>query len=218
MSAARRNKKPLLKPEQLLRPFRQRYEVKPTHQEPKPLCAPMRPECRPQAARADSAAPLGEEFYMLEGITAAENDDLQRRANAVALQVFRRRIKAPAKTMADLRSALQEEGLIRIRMTWLTCSSLWFCAEAGRKLKTLLRETKAPSADDLCYDCFTRAARKIGLKPGIEDVYAHVERRKVEGTVDAVPFAVTSAAVTRMVDSWRDQHTAKAIRARKRTA
>jgi hypothetical protein len=154
---------------------------------------------------------------MLKGITAAEDAYLQRRANAVARRVFRRRIKAPAKTMADLRSALREEGLIRIRMTWLTCSSLWFEAEAGRKLKTLLRDTKARSDDDICYDCFTKAARKIGLKPGIEDVYAHVDGQKVEGTVDTVPFAVTSAAVTRMVDQWCDQDRAKTARARKAT-
>ena len=155
---------------------------------------------------------------MLGGITAAENDDLQRRANAVALQVFRRRIKAPAKTMADLRSALQDEGLARIRIRWFSCSSLRFYAEAGRKLKTLLRETKARSADDIYYDCFTRAARKIGLKPGIEDIYAHVNGQKVEGTVDTVPFAVTSAAVSRVVDQWCDQGRARAARARKRTA
>ena len=154
---------------------------------------------------------------MLEGISAAENDDLQRRANAVARRVFRRRIKDPARTASDLRAALRKEGLIRIRMTWLTCSSLWFEAEAGRKLKTLLRETKTRSADDIYYDCFTRAARKIGLKPGIEDVYAHVDGQTVEGTVDTVPFAVTSAAVTRMVDRWRDQDRAKTARARKAT-
>jgi hypothetical protein len=102
-------------------------------------------------------------------------------------------------------------------MTWLTCSSLWFEAEAGRKLKTLLRETKARSADDIYYDFFTRAARKIGLKPGIEDVYAHVDGQKVEGTVNTVPFAVTSAAVSRVVDHWRDQSRAKTARARKAT-
>jgi hypothetical protein len=58
---------------------------------------------------------------MLEGISAAENDDLQRRANAVARRVFRRRIKAPAKTMADLRSALQKEGLVRVRIKRFSC-------------------------------------------------------------------------------------------------
>jgi len=155
---------------------------------------------------------------MFKGISAAENDDLQRRANAVARRVFRRRIEDPARTASDLRAALREEGLIRIRMTWLTGSSLWFKAEAGRKLKTLLRETKARSADDIYYDCFTRAARKIGLKPGIEDIYAHVNGQKVEGTVDTVPFAVTSAAVSRVVDQWCDQGRARAARARKRTA
>jgi hypothetical protein len=159
----------------------------------------------------------GGEPYMLEGISAAEDDYLQRRANAVARRVFKRRIKAPAKTEADLRSALREEGLIRIRMAWLTCSSLWFEVEAGRKLKTLLRETKARSADDIYYDCFTKAARKIGLKPGIEDIYAHVNGQKVEGTVDTVPFAVTSAAVSRVVDQWCDQGRARAARARKAT-
>jgi hypothetical protein len=142
---------------------------------------------------------------MLGGISDAEDAYLQRRANAVARRVFRRRIKDPARTASDLRAALREEGLIRIRMTRLTCSSLWFEAEAGRKLKPVLREIKARSADDIYYDCFTRAARKIGLKPGIEDVYAHVKGQKVEGTVDTVPFAVTSAAVTRMVDDWLDQ-------------
>jgi hypothetical protein len=86
---------------------------------------------RPRSDPAKYEPNQSPEFYMLEGISAAENDYLQRRANAVALQVFRRRIKAPAKTMADLRSALQEEGLNRIRMTWLTCSSLWFDAEVG---------------------------------------------------------------------------------------
>jgi hypothetical protein len=173
---------------------------------------------RPRSDPAKYEPNQSPEFYMLEGISAAENDYLQRRANAVALQVFRQCIKAPAKTMADLRSALREEGLIRIRMTWLTCSSLWFDAEVGRKLKALLRETKGRSADDLCQDCFTRAARKIGLKPGIEDVYAHVDGQKVEDTVDTVPFAVTSAAIERMVDHWRDQDRAKAARARKGTA
>jgi hypothetical protein len=159
---------------------------------------------RPRSAPANDQPDVEPEFYMLEGITAAANDDLQRRANAVARRVFSRRIKDPARTASDLRSALREEGLIRIRMTWLTCSSLWFDAEAGRKLKTLLRETKASSADDIYYDSFSRAARKIGLKPGIEDIYAHVNGQKVEGTVDTVPFAVTSAAIERMVDRWRD--------------
>ena len=48
----------------------------------------------------------GGEPYMLEGISPAENDYLQRRANAVAQRVFRRRIKDPAKTASDLRAAL----------------------------------------------------------------------------------------------------------------
>jgi hypothetical protein len=89
------------------------------------------------------------EFYILEGISAAENDYLQRRANTVPLQVFRRRIKDPARTEADLRSAFREERLIRIRMKWLTRSSLWFHAEAGQKLRTLLRKAKTLSADDI---------------------------------------------------------------------
>lgn len=155
---------------------------------------------------------------MLEGITAAENDQLQRMANGLERRMFRQRIKALAKTLSELRLALRAEGLVRIRMTWLTCSRLWFDAEVGRKLKTLLGQTKALSADDICYDCFTRAARKIGLKPGIEDIYAHAKGQKVEGTVDTVPFAVTSDAVERMVDRWRDQDRAKAARARKRPA
>jgi hypothetical protein len=102
-------------------------------------------------------------------------------------------------------------------MMWLTCSSLWFDAEVGQKLKPLLRETKTRKADDICYSCFTRAARKIGLTPGIEDVYAHVDGQKVEGTVDTVPFSVTSAAVLRVVDQWCDQGRARAARARKAT-
>src|ERR1035437_6836425 len=74
--------------------------------------------------RATGEPPLEGEFYMLEGITAAENDQLQRMANGLERRMFRQRIKALAKTLSELRLALRAEGLVRIRMTWLTCSQI----------------------------------------------------------------------------------------------
>lgn len=181
----------------------------------RPQSSKRRLSCASSASDKPERSP---EFRMLKGITAAENEYLQRKANALERELFRRRVKNPAQTALDLRAALREEGLIRIRMTWFTCSGLRFYAQAGRKLKTVLRDTKTHSADDIYYACFTRAARKIGLKPGIEDIYARANGQKVEGAVDTVPFAVATAAVFRMVDRWREQERSKGARARKNAA
>ena len=148
----------------------------------------------------------GEEFYILGGITAAENDYLQRRANALERQLFRRRIKDPAKAKADLRAALREEGLIRIRMEAFAASSLRFHAEAGLKLKTQMRTTRTISANEVLYGRITRAARKVGLKPGIEDVQAQVQGKAVEGFVNVVPFADMTVALDRMLARRRQWH------------
>ena len=145
----------------------------------------------------------GPHHRMLDGITAAEDDYLQRQANGLMRRICERRIKSPAKTMARLRSALRAAGLIRIRTTWLGCSSVRVDAIVGRKLKAQLLAAEAHSADKICRDTFYRASRRIGLKPVIEDVYIRLDGQAVEGAVNTVPFAVTSKAVARMVDLWR---------------
>ena len=45
-----------------------------------------------------------------------ENERLQRMAKGLSRRVFERRIKDPARTLADLRSALRDAGLIGIQM------------------------------------------------------------------------------------------------------
>jgi hypothetical protein len=152
----------------------------------------------------------GGEFYMLDGITAAEDEYLQQRANALERQLFRRRIKDLAKTKADLRAALREEGLIRIRMKSFATSGLMFHAEAGLKLKTRMRATRTMTADEVLYGRITRAARKVGLKPGIEDVQAQVQGKAVEGFVNIVPFADLTLALDRMLARWVQPNRLKA--------
>ncbi len=147
---------------------------------------------------------------MLDGITAAEDEYLQRRANALERQQFRRRIKDPAKTKADLRAALRKEGLIRIRMKPFATSGLIFHAEAGLMLKTQLRTTRTMTADEVLYGRITRAARKVGLKPGIEDVQAQVQGKAVEGFVNVVPFAGVTVALDRMLARWVQPNRLKA--------
>jgi hypothetical protein len=147
----------------------------------------------------------GELVYMLAGITAAENAHLQRHANVLERQLMEQRFKDPAATAANLRSALRKAGLVRVRLRRLASSWLWFDAELGPRLKLRLREVPTRSDDDIGYDCVRRAARRIGLEPGIEDIYSKVEGQKLEGAVAMVPFAVMSAALDRMLDRWREQ-------------
>ena len=151
-----------------------------------------------------SPAP-GEISYMLAGITAAENGCLQRRANALERELSGRSIKDPAAIAADLRAALQKEGLIRIRVKRLNYSCLWIDARIGPKLNRRLRQARTRRVDEICHACFTRAARELGLRPGIEDIYSKVAGQKVEGAVAIVPFAVMSTALDRMVERWRER-------------
>ena len=67
----------------------------------------MKPERRP-SVNCGGEPNLGPEFYMLKGISAAENDRLQRKADAIERRMFRRRIQNPANTVSELRSALRQ--------------------------------------------------------------------------------------------------------------
>ena len=132
-------------------------------------------------------------------------------------RMFKRRVKDPAKTEADLRAALRRAGWVRISIEWLGTTRLLANAEVGEKLKAELCHARVLGADKWLFGDFVGAARKVGLKPGIEDISVNVEGQRVEASVSAVPFSVTSAAVERMVDHWRDQDRAKTSRPRKAT-
>jgi hypothetical protein len=162
------------------------------------------------------------EFYMLEGISAAENDYLQRRANALMRRMFRRRVNDPAKTVADLRSRLRRAGWVQIKIEWCCDFTLLVRAGIGVKLKAKLcklkfSKLKFPGTERWLFADFVRAARKVGLKPGIEDLSVDLKGQRIEASVSAVPVADMSAVFDRMLDGWRDQSRAKAARPRKAT-
>ncbi|MCX6930788.1 MAG: hypothetical protein NT154_47435 [Verrucomicrobia bacterium] len=142
---------------------------------------------------------------MLGGISDAEDAYLQRKANALERRMSRRRVNDPARTEADLRAALRRAGWVRISIEWLGTTRLLVNAEVGARLKAELCHARVLSADERLFGDFVGAARKVGLKPGIEDISVSAEGQRVEASVSAVPFSVTSAAVRRMVDHWRDR-------------
>jgi hypothetical protein len=154
---------------------------------------------------------------MLKGITAAEDAYLQREANALARRMFRRRVKDPAKTLADLRARLRRAGWVQIKIRWSGSDTLVVDAGIGARLKAKLRESKFFSADERLFSGFLGAARKVGLKPGIEDLSVDLKGQRIEASVSAVPMADMSAVLDRMLDRWRDQDRARAARARKAT-
>ena len=120
---------------------------------------------------------------MLKGITAAEDDYLQRKANALMRRMFRRRVKDPAKTLADLRSRLRRAGWVQIKIRWSGNSTLLVDAGIGAKLKAKLRKYKFFSAEKWLFSDFVGAVRKVGLKPGIEDIGVDVKRHRVDALV-----------------------------------
>jgi hypothetical protein len=192
---------------------------------------------RPRSAPANEK-PDTEPFpRMLKGITAAEDDYLQREANALMRRMFRRRVKDPAKTLADLRSRLRRAGWVQIKIRWsgnstllvdagigvklkakLRKSKLLGNAGIGAKLKAKLRKNKFFSAEKRLFGDFVDAARKVGLKPGIEDIGVDVKGQRVDASVSAVPMADSTPVLGRMIERWRDQDRAKSVSARKMTA
>jgi len=160
------------------------------------------------AVRAKGDGPLSaREFYMLKGLTAAKNDQLQRLGHAVERQLFRSRVKNPTKTLAGVCCALREAGWVRIKAKW--CDSLLAVgAKIGAERKRRLRRNKFLGADDCLLSDLMGAARQVGLQPGIEDIDVDVAGQKVLGTVSAVPVMAMDAALDRMlmrfIESRRD--------------
>jgi hypothetical protein len=154
------------------------------------------------------------EFCMVRGISADENARLQAMANALERRMFKRRIKYPAKTLAEVRLALRGAGWVRISAGWDGGNTLVVKAKIGARRKAELGGHRVLSAESCLFSDFVGAARQAGLKPGIEDISVQMERQKVAAIVNAVPFADTSAVLNRMVERWRKQHPAKAGRAK----
>jgi hypothetical protein len=136
-------------------------------------------------------------FFMLDGITAEENELLQSRARAAVAQLYRRQIKHPARLLADFRAALRREGFVRVQAkSW--CEGIKFKANLGHQF----RSRKLVSEHEVAYGAVTRAARQSGLDPRFEDVWIHLEGSRVEGCVSAVPFVLQEKAVDQVVTKW----------------
>jgi hypothetical protein len=172
---------------------------------------------RPRSINADHELDAEPTRRMLGGITAAENRDLQQRANAVEGRMFSRRVRNPAKVVAGLRSALRQAGWIELRLEWFGIGSLHVTARIGARLNAKLGKNRSISVKDRLLGDFVRAARQVGLKPGVEDISVDVNGRRIEGAVSAVPMADSSAVLDRMVERWRDQRRAKADSSEKAT-
>jgi hypothetical protein len=157
---------------------------------------------------------LGPEFYMLRGISAAENDHLQRRADALERRMFRRRVENPAKLLAELRIALRQAGWIELRVEWFGTGSLLVTARIGARLSAKLGKNRSMSAKEWLFGDFVKAARQVGLKPGIEDIGVDLNGRRILGSVSAVPMADSSVVLDRMVKRWLEQRRAKAAPSR----
>src|ERR1035437_5350081 len=172
----------------------------------------------PAPARANEK-PDTEPFpRMLKGITAAEDEYLQREANALKRRMFRRRVNDPAKTLADLRSRLRRAGWVHIEIHWSGNDTLMVNAGIGVRLKAKLRESKFFSADQRLFSAFLGAAREVGLRPGIEDINLDLKGQKLRALVSAVPMADSTPVLGRMIERWREQRRAKSVHARMRAS
>ena len=141
------------------------------------------------------------QFFMLGGISAEENDLLQRRSNAAIAQLFRRRTRRPAKLVADFRNALRHWGFIRVEAkVW--CHGILFEAKVGRRLETRLRPSKYSKHKDRLYGLVTAAARRAGLDPRFEDIGVWRHGDRVEGHANAVPLMEQGKALDKVIADW----------------
>jgi hypothetical protein len=141
-------------------------------------------------------------FFIIEGITAQENDYIQKRAKAAVTELFRRRrVKRPAKLLSSFRMALRREGLVRIQAK-IQCEAIAFEATLSKKLQARLRPNKYLKVHDLVYGVVTRAARRSGLDPRFEDIESHLDGRRVKGYVSPVAFIIQEKAVDNVIARW----------------
>ena len=146
------------------------------------------------------------QFYMFKGITREENHRLQVKANAVVRQLFRRRVKNPARLLSDFQSALGDEGFIRVKVTPVSdAGDMAFKAALGRKLKKRLSILKRLREEDVLYGAVTGAARRCGLDPRLEDIGIRLEGQRVFGSASAVPFIRQTRALDRAMDRTKPE-------------
>lgn len=169
---------------------------------------------RSACAREDHSPDDDNFHFMMRGITAAENDRLQRRARNVERRLFRQRVEEPDRLFNELCFALRREGFVRIRAEWLNCH-FTFRAELGRKMKARLHGLKFLRPEDVLYGSVTGVARRCDLDPRIEDIGASRRGNQVEGSISPVPFVIVTKALDKMLDRWsspgRDRREANAL-------
>lgn len=140
-------------------------------------------------------------FCMLQGITAEQNEKLQAMANAVEDRLFHRRFKNPDKLLNQFRTALREQGFLRLSVG-LSGTLLSFRALVGKRLENQLCSSKYLQQDELLHGRVTRAARSCGLDPRIEDIGVMVRKTLIEGHVSPVPFIELEKRLDEMVERW----------------
>lgn len=144
--------------------------------------------------------PLADTEFMFKGITAAENDRFQAKANAAVRRLFRRRVKQPDKLLASFQAALLREGFIRISLLSMSSAGdLSFRAVLGKKLKARIGALKHLRKFDAVYGCVIGAARRCGLDPRTEDVGVRLRDSRIEGHASAVPFIHQTRALDAQV-------------------
>lgn len=141
-------------------------------------------------------------FFMLDGITAEENEHLQERARAAVTQLFHRRVKRPAKLVSDLHSALRLEGFVHVQVK-LVCQAIALRATMSKKLQTRLRPRKDFPKRDLVSGVVTVAARRSGLDPRMEDIAIQLVGDRVKAYVNPVPFIFEERLLDNVVAKWR---------------
>jgi hypothetical protein len=122
------------------------------------------------------------------------------------------------RVVDELHSALRQAGWIELRLEWYAIGSLHVTARIGARLKAKLGKSRVISAKEWLFGDFVRAARKAGLRPGIEDIGVAMNGRRIEGSASAVPMADSSVALDRMLERWLQKRRAKAASAEKATS
>jgi hypothetical protein len=154
----------------------------------------------PARANVDLSAP---EFFMVKGVSAVENAELQRLGNAVEERLFKRRVKHPSRTLARVRSALRRMAWTHVRAQWCGTSSVQVRAEFGKRKTARMKTFKFLTTHDWLFSDLAQAAREVGFEPGIEDICINVKGRKIEAVASAVPLVVIDAALDKMMKRWR---------------
>lgn len=132
----------------------------------------------------------------------AIESDLQAKANEIERQMFKRRVKNPAQILTGLCSALQSFGLVHVNISWSGADASYH-AHLGRRLAGHLCQHGRINRKQIVYRRVLSAARKIGFQPGIEDIGVWLRGHSVTGVIRPIPFASLTAALDRLLRSFR---------------